>query len=94
MPDPDHIARAKKGNGGSDRGWRFYLAGALALLALIVIFQNTDSTQVKFLFAEFNMPLFFLLILAVLLGAAIGWLIPKVRHSNRLERSRSDGKRD
>ena len=25
MPDPDHIARAKKGNGGSDRGWRFYL---------------------------------------------------------------------
>jgi len=94
MPDPDHIARAKK-SGGNDRGWRFYLVGALALLALIVIFQNTDSTQVRFLFAEFNMPLFFLLILAVLIGVAIGWLTPKVRRSNRLERGHPEhGKHD
>ncbi len=87
MPDPDHIARAKKGD-GKERGWRFYLACVLLLLAVIVVFQNTDSTQVKFLFAEFNMPLFFLLIIAIGVGAAIGWLTPKVRRSNKLERDR------
>ena len=93
MPDPDHIARAKQGN-SNDRGWRFYVACALGVLALVVIIQNTDSTQVKFLFAEFNMPLFFLLILAVLLGAAIGWLTPKVRRSNRVERGEQQRKKD
>jgi uncharacterized integral membrane protein len=93
VPDPDHIARAKRGN-ADDRGWRFYAACALGLLALIVIIQNTDSTQVRFLFAEFNMPLFFLLILAVLLGAAIGWLTPKVRRSNRIERGEGRPKKD
>ena len=93
MPDPDHIARAKKGD-SKERGWRFYLAGLLALLAVIVIFQNTDSTQVRFLFAEFNMPLFFLLIIAVGVGAAIGWLTPKVRRSNRIQRDGDLRERD
>jgi uncharacterized integral membrane protein len=92
MADHEQIARAKRGDDGGDRGWRFYLVGAIALLALIVVFQNTESTQVKFLFAEFNMPLFFLLVIAILVGVAIGWLTPKVRHSNRVERGRSDGK--
>lgn len=32
------------------------------------------------------MPLFFALIIAILLGAAIGWLTPKVRSSNRQDR--------
>jgi uncharacterized integral membrane protein len=94
MADHEQIARAKRCDGGNDRGWRFYLVGALALLALIVVIQNTPSNQVRFLFAEFNMPLFFLLILAVLVGVAIGWLTPKVRHSNRIERGRIDGKKN
>ncbi len=85
MSERDQIERAKGGS-GDGRGWRFYLACGIAFLAFIFVIQNTDETQVKFLFAETRMPLFFALIIAILLGAAIGWLIPKVRSSNRNER--------
>jgi uncharacterized integral membrane protein len=73
--------------GGEGRGWRFYAAAAIALLALIFVIQNNEETQVTFLFAETRLPLFFALIVAILLGAAIGWLAPKVRRSNRASRT-------
>jgi uncharacterized integral membrane protein len=88
MSDRDQIDRAQ-GRVREGRGWRFYIACAAAFLAFVFVIQNTDETQVKFLFAETRMPLFFALIIAILLGAAIGWLTPKVRGSNRHER---DGK--
>jgi uncharacterized integral membrane protein len=68
---------------GGDRRWRSYLAMAIALLALIFVLQNTGETSVKFLFAETEMPLFFALVLAIVLGAAIGWLAPRVRRGSR-----------
>ena len=45
--------------------------------------QNTQDTNVTFLFAETNLPLFFALIIALVLGALIGWLTPRVRSSGR-----------
>lgn len=65
------------------RGWRFYLACGIALLALIIVVQNTESTTVRILFAETEMPLIFALVVAILIGVAIGWLTPKVRGSRR-----------
>ena len=70
-------------DGGGDRRWRTYLAMGLALLALIFVLQNTGETSVKFLFAETEMPLFFALVIALALGAAIGWLAPRVRRGSR-----------
>lgn len=65
------------------RGWRFYLACTIGLLALIIVMQNTESTTITILFAETQMPLFFALVVAILLGVAIGWLTPKVRSTRR-----------
>lgn len=79
-PDRDQIKQAQSNEG---RGWRFYLMIAVAALAAIFVIQNTDETNISFLFAETEMPLFFALIIAILLGAAIGWLTPRVRRSNR-----------
>ena len=90
MNDPVDQAR-KDANKG--RGWRFYLACALGVLALIVVFQNTDETQVKFLFAQTTMPLIFALLIAIGVGILIGYLTPKVRRSNRHEK-RIDPDRD
>jgi uncharacterized integral membrane protein len=70
-------------SGKDDRKWRSYLAGAIALLALIFVLQNTDETRVKFLFAETELPLFFALVISIALGAAIGWLAPRVRRGSR-----------
>jgi uncharacterized integral membrane protein len=71
---------------GKERGWRFYLAVFFAVVAGVFVLQNTEDTNVKLLFAEFEMPLFFALLLATLLGIAIGWLTPKVRRDSRRER--------
>lgn len=79
-PDRDQIKQAQSSEG---RGWRFYLMIAIAALAAIFVIQNTDETNISFLFATTEMPLFFALIIAILLGVAIGWLTPRFRRSSR-----------
>lgn len=69
--------------GRKQRGWRFYVASAAALLALIFVLQNTEQTNVTFLFATTELPLFFALVIAIALGALIGWLTPRVRRTDR-----------
>ncbi len=61
------------------RGWRFYATWVVLALALAFVIQNTEETEVTFLFAETNLPLFFALVIAIALGIAIGWLVPLVR---------------
>ena len=78
----DPIDRAQ---GSEGRGWRFYMIAALVALALIFVIQNTEKTNVSFLFAETEMPLFFALLIALALGALIGWLTPRVRRSGKRE---------
>lgn len=65
------------------RGWRFYAIAVLVVLALLFVLQNTDETNVNFLFAETRLPLFFALLIAIALGALIGWLTPRVRGGKR-----------
>lgn len=78
----DPIDAAK---GGKERGWRFYAISALLALALIFVLQNTEEAQVSFLFAKTSMPLFFALVISMLLGAAVGWLTPRVRRGGRTD---------
>ncbi len=72
--------------GKDGRGWRFYLMIAFAALAAIFVLQNTDETNISFLFATTELPLFFALVIAILLGMAIGWLTPRVRRSGQDKR--------
>jgi uncharacterized integral membrane protein len=72
-----------------DRSWRFYVAIAVAIVALVVIFQNSQDVRVDFLFASASMPLFFVLIIAFALGALVGWLWPHV-HRDRKRQSGHD----
>lgn len=78
-PDrPDPLGRSKE-----KRSWRVYLAGTIAVLALILVIQNSQKVEFNFFFVEGETPLFFGLIIALLLGALIGWLLPKVRGDRR-----------
>jgi uncharacterized integral membrane protein len=74
--------------GGEGRSARFYVICVLIALALIFVLQNTDDTNVKFLFAETSMPLFFALVIALALGAAIGYLTPRVRRDRGRDHER------
>jgi uncharacterized integral membrane protein len=88
MPQPrrnphDPLGRNEKDTGRQIRLW---LAGVAAVLAIILIAQNSQKVEFNFFFANTETPLFFGLLIAFVLGALVGWLLPRVRaHSHRRE---------
>ena len=74
------------------RGWRFYLLLVAGFLLLILIVQNAQKVTVDFLFVETETPLIVALVIAGGLGALIGWALPHVRRSRRVERERDTHK--
>jgi uncharacterized integral membrane protein len=65
--------------------WRHWVIGAIVLILIIFVGQNAQRVEVHFLFAKANMPLIFALLLAAVLGALVGWLVPRLRRSRRGE---------
>ena len=54
---------------------KLYVALALILLVLIVVFQNSEPVATRFLFITFIMPRAALLAITFLVGAAAGILL-------------------
>ncbi len=50
-------------------------AAVLALLALIIVLQNTEEVTTRFLFVKVEMPRAVLLFISMFIGIAIGLLI-------------------
>ncbi len=50
---------------------------AVVLIAVItaVAIDNRDDTRIGYVFGDVNAPLFVLLIISAIVGAAIGWLL-------------------
>ncbi len=61
------------------RGWKSYILAAAAVLLGILIVQNLQEVEVKFLFVNTTIPLIFALLIVGALGALIGWATPRVR---------------
>lgn len=62
--------------------WRLWLALVIVVLAVIVIFQNTEEARLNVLFWVVVMPLWVLLLGTFLAGALAGWLL-KLRSVSR-----------
>jgi uncharacterized integral membrane protein len=74
MAEPDLVRpEAKRGS------WRPWALGVAVLLVLILILQNSQDVEVKFLFVDTTTPLIFALLIAAVLGAVIGYVAPLVR---------------
>lgn len=87
--DPhDPIGRAPKRDARSQ--FRLYAAGVVAVLALILIIQNSQKVEFNFFFASADTPLFFGLLIAFALGAVVGWLLPRVRRTRTRVESKDD----
>ena len=71
-------------------GWRTWLLLTAGLLLLILIAQNAQEVEIDFLFVETQAPLIVALVIAGGLGALIGWALPHVRRSRRVERRREE----
>ena len=72
-PDPPKL-ETKEG-----RGWKAYALVLAGLSLAILILQNLQEVEVKFLFINSTIPLIFALLIAGALGALIGWATPRVR---------------
>jgi uncharacterized integral membrane protein len=71
--------------------WRAWIVGALIGLVVIVCLQNSQQVSVEVLFANFNAPLIVVLLIAVAVGALIGYAFPVLRRHRRNERAQAKG---
>ncbi len=74
MP-PDLPDLPKKNN----RGWKTYALGIAAIVMAILVLQNSQEVEVRFLFINTRIPLIFALLIVGVLGTLIGWAAPRVR---------------
>lgn len=66
--------------------WRAWLVGILSALVLVVALQNSQEVSFEVLSASFQAPLIVVILLAVGIGALIGYVAPVMRRHRREER--------
>ena len=67
-----------------------YFGGVVSLVVLLLfVFQNTEKTQVEFLWLDITMPLFLLLILTSGLASLIALLLQRLSRKRRSSRTSS-----
>lgn len=69
--------------------WRAWIVGVLIALVVVVCLQNSQQVRVDVLFVTLDAPLIVTLLVAVGIGALIGYVTPLVRRHRREEGKRS-----
>lgn len=69
--------------------WRAWIVGILVALVVIVCLQNSQQVRVDVLFVTLDAPLIVTLLVAVAIGALIGYVAPLVRRHRREESKRA-----
>ncbi|HEY7256865.1 MAG TPA: LapA family protein [Solirubrobacterales bacterium] len=73
---------------GNQSNWRAWMIGILIGLVVIVALQNSQEVRVEVLFVNVNAPLIVTLLVAVGIGALIGYAAPVLLRHRRDERRR------
>jgi uncharacterized integral membrane protein len=76
---------------GTQSNWRTWLTGILIALVVIVALQNSQEVRIDVLFVNVNAPLIVTLLVAVGVGALIGYAAPVLLRHRRDERRRHGG---
>lgn len=66
--------------------WRAWIVGILVALVVIVCLQNSQQVRVDVLFVTIDAPLIVTLLVAVAIGALLGYVAPVLRRHRREER--------
>jgi len=72
---PDHPELPKT----EGRSFKSYVLIVAGILMAILILQNLQEVEVKFLMVNTTIPLIFALLIVGALGALVGWATPRVR---------------
>ncbi len=76
--------------GQKSANWRSWAVGVLLALVVIVALQNSQQVRVDVLFVTVDAPLIVTLLVAVAIGAVIGYVAPLIRRHRREGRSSRD----
>ena len=71
---------------GNHASWRTWAIGILIALVVIVALQNSQEVRIDVLFVTVNAPLIVTLLVAVGIGALIGYAAPVLLRHRRNER--------
>jgi uncharacterized integral membrane protein len=71
--------------------WRLWMIGTLVVLVLIVALQNSQEVSLDVLFISTTAPLIAILLIAVGVGAIIGYVAPVLRRHRREQRRGEHG---
>ena len=71
---------------GNQASWRTWAIGILIALVVIVALQNSQEVRIDVLFVTVNAPLIVTLLVAVGIGALIGYAAPVLLRHRRNER--------
>jgi uncharacterized integral membrane protein len=80
------VTEQKKGT-----NWRAWMIGALAVIVLIICLQNSQTVHLDVLFVSTKAPLIAILLIAVGVGAIIGYVAPVLRRHRREQRRGEQG---
>lgn len=58
---------------------RMIIGGILAVLAVVFVFQNTDSAKLKIIFFTVEMPRWIAFLVLLVIGAIIGYIFRRSR---------------
>jgi uncharacterized integral membrane protein len=86
------VSGERSGGGPKSTNWRAWAVALLVALVVIVALQNSQEVRVDVLFVTVNAPLIVTLLVAVAIGALIGYVAPVLRRHRRDERRASAGK--
>lgn len=70
-----------------EKNTKLVITIVLIILAGVIIFQNTDSVNLKMLFWNFQASLIILLILVLIIGIIIGYFLPKIIGESKTKNS-------
>ncbi|MGI9585026.1 MAG: lipopolysaccharide assembly protein LapA domain-containing protein [Acidimicrobiia bacterium] len=59
------------------------ITGVIVIAAAIFVAQNSEPIPVQFLMVEGSVPLWLLIVAAMALGAALGWVVSRIRARRR-----------
>lgn len=76
---------------GKQVNWRAWMVAIAIALVAIVALQNSQEVRVDVLFVTVNAPLIVTLLVAVAIGALIGYVAPLVRRHRRDEGRQGKG---
>lgn len=74
------------GGGEKATNWRGWAVSVLIALVVVVALQNSQDVRIDVLFVTVDAPLIVTLLVAVAIGALIGYVAPVVRRHRREER--------